>query len=81
METKIAERAGIRFFSCGECGQAWSEASRDCLSPSGDHCDCGEYVHPHDRVVVQGVPFTKYGGVDRKQVYNLYREQKRNIKS
>ncbi|GAA4652359.1 hypothetical protein GCM10023116_46430 [Kistimonas scapharcae] len=40
---------GIRFFVCDECGEIWWDKTRDCLSPSGDHCpndDCGDFTRP-----------------------------------
>lgn len=41
--------AGIRFFSCEECGLNWSEKTRDCKSPSDESCpDCNELNRPND---------------------------------
>ena len=41
--------AGLRFFSCNECGLNWSERTRDCRSPSNESCpSCNELNHPND---------------------------------
>lgn len=37
---------GMVYYECNECGNSWHEKSRDCLSPSGDYCECEEFVHP-----------------------------------
>lgn len=37
---------GWRVFECEACGALFEEASRDCLSPSGEPCDCGEWLAP-----------------------------------
>jgi hypothetical protein len=38
---------GFSFFACDECGETMQIATRDCLSPSGEHCGCGEFLHPN----------------------------------
>lgn len=39
---------GERHFECESCAAAWSEKTRDCLSPSGEHCaNCGDFCAPH----------------------------------
>jgi hypothetical protein len=35
---------GVRYFRCDECGKEWLDVSRDADSPSGESCDCGEWV-------------------------------------
>jgi len=30
--------SGYRHFECEDCGAKWREKSRDCHSPSGEHC-------------------------------------------
>jgi hypothetical protein len=40
---------GYRYFECEnvDCNTSWRYATRDCHSPSGEHCDsCGEFCHP-----------------------------------
>ena len=37
---------GWRVFECDACGALFEEASRDCLSPSGEPCGCGEWLAP-----------------------------------
>ena len=40
---------GYRFFQCEECSEVWNERSRDCLSPSGEHCfNCQDFTIPYD---------------------------------
>lgn len=42
---------GYRYFECenGECDFTWREHTRDCHSPSGEHCIvCGEFCIPVD---------------------------------
>lgn len=39
---------GTRFFRCDECNHHWDDNIRDCLTPSGEHCErCGDFVHPY----------------------------------
>lgn len=39
-------RHGWRIFVC-ECGEVWTEKSRDRFSPSGDNCEtCSDWVTP-----------------------------------
>lgn len=37
---------GWRHFHCEECGARWKETSRDCVSPSVEGCECGNWVDP-----------------------------------
>lgn len=40
---------GYRMFQCEACANQWQEATRDCHSPSGEHCpdeDCMEFTSP-----------------------------------
>jgi hypothetical protein len=40
---------GYRMFVCEYCGNPWQEPSRDCHSPSGEHCPdevCVEFNSP-----------------------------------
>jgi hypothetical protein len=42
---------GYRTFRCTECNHQWQEPTRDCHSPSGEHCpdeDCMEFTAPCD---------------------------------
>lgn len=79
MERIEAKRAGIRWFVCEECNCNWSEPTRDCYSPSGEHCiNCDEYCSPNVAVVVKGVYFNARGGVDPKEVRAAYKRQVAN---
>jgi hypothetical protein len=40
---------GWTYFHCEECGNRWSEKSRDCTSPSGSSCkNCAEPCRPKE---------------------------------
>lgn len=49
-------RMGWRYFHCTDCGRKWKEATRDCFSPSGDNCKCGEWLFPENGLVDLNLP-------------------------
>lgn len=55
--------AGWRIFHCDGCGKQWESASRDHASPSGEECDCGEWVSPHDSRADNTLPCNEFGNL------------------
>lgn len=55
--------AGWRVFHCDECGAQWESTSRDHASPSGEACDCGEWVMPHESRADETLSLNEYGNL------------------
>jgi hypothetical protein len=55
--------AGWRVFCCDECGAQWESASRDCASPSGEDCACGNWVSPHESRADEALLVNEYGNL------------------
>lgn len=51
---------GYRYFECS-CGKKWLEHSRDKNTPSGDECECGEWVFAKAATNKQIKKLTKKG--------------------
>lgn len=56
-------RQGWRHFRCGGCGAQWESASRDHASPSGEECECGEWVFPHGSRPDAALEVNEYGNL------------------
>lgn len=64
--------AGWRVFRCDECGAHWESTSRDHASPSGEDCDCGEWVSPHASRADETLVVNEYGNLSKncKRVFS-----------
>jgi len=60
---------GYRYFECPGCCYEWKQASRDCLSPSGENCPkCNEeWIHPYTGEWDDRVPHDEWGNLTGDQ--------------
>jgi len=56
----ICYRIGWRYFKCPECGNEWLLPTRDCFSPSGEDCKCGEFASPYKSKQDLSLPHDDY---------------------
>jgi hypothetical protein len=47
---------GWRYFNCDACNVRFREPSRDCGSPSGEACECGDWLLPYAAVPDESLP-------------------------
>lgn len=53
---------GWRYFKCASCGVMFREPSRDCGSPSGVACECGNWLMPYGAQPDDALPFDSRTG-------------------
>lgn len=69
-DSQPSTRAGWRYFTCDECGQAWRSATRDRFSPSRESCDnCGEFCTPCDEARIPIVEVDSLGNLLKEDKY------------